>query len=31
VVFLANGHTPEAHAHPQFMRLKKNAIHWLVD
>ena len=31
VVFLANGHTPEAHAHPQFMRLKKNAIRWLVD
>jgi type 1 glutamine amidotransferase len=31
VVFLANGHTPQAHAHPQFMLLKKNAIHWLSD
>ena len=30
VVFLANGHTPEAHAHPEFTRLKRNAIRWLL-
>jgi type 1 glutamine amidotransferase len=29
VVFLANGHTAEAHAHPQFVRLKENAVRWL--
>jgi type 1 glutamine amidotransferase len=31
VVFLANGHTSEAHAQPQFMRLKKNAVNWLLE
>jgi hypothetical protein len=29
VVFLANGHTAEIHRHPQFVRLKRNAIRWL--
>ena len=31
VVYLANGHTPQAHAQPQFMRLKQNALRWLVE
>jgi hypothetical protein len=30
VVFLANGHTTAAHAHPQFMKLKENAVEWLL-
>jgi type 1 glutamine amidotransferase len=31
VVFLANGHTAQAHTQPQFMRLKENAIRWLLE
>lgn len=30
VAFLANGHSPQAHAHPEFMKLKTNAIRWLT-
>lgn len=30
VVFLANGHTAEIHRHPQFIRLKRNAIRWIL-
>jgi type 1 glutamine amidotransferase len=30
VVYLANGHTAQAHAHPEFMRLKRNALRWLL-
>lgn len=31
VVYLANGHTAESHAHPQYMRLKTNAVRWLLE
>ena len=30
VVFLANGHTADAHRHPEFMKLKYNAVRWLL-
>jgi hypothetical protein len=30
VAFLANGHTLAAHLHPEFMKLKRNAIAWLI-
>ena len=29
VAFLGNGHTQEAHAHPEFMKLKQNTARWL--